>query len=211
MEKAHEIENEINRLQKSALQAQMNPHFIFNCLNSIQGFIMKNQKEAAMEYLSKFAKLIRQYLLASTEDTITIENEMAMLEAYCQLESLRFDGKFEYAVTSSSDHDLLKSHIPPMLIQPFVENAIIHGMKGRKRAGGKININFDANAENILISIKDNGGGILPDKINKAHRSLGVSITQNRLAHIYQGAGHQYDIAIDSNPKGTTVSVTIPR
>lgn len=211
LEKAHEIENEINRLQKSALQAQMNPHFIFNCLNSIQGFIMKNQKEAAMEYLSKFAKLIRQYLLASTEDTITIENEMAMLEAYCELESLRFDGKFEYAVTASSDQELLKSHIPPMLIQPFVENAIIHGMKGRRNAGGKININFDANAENILISIKDNGGGILPDKINKAHRSLGVSITQNRLAHIYQGAGHQYDIAIDSNPHGTTVTVTIPR
>ncbi len=211
LEKAHEIENEINRLQKSALQAQMNPHFIFNCLNSIQGFIMKNQKEAAMEYLSKFAKLIRQYLQASTQETITIADEMAMLEAYCELESLRFDGKFEYEINSSSAEELQHSHIPPMLIQPFVENAIIHGMKGRKTSGGKIAIKFDIASQHVLVSIKDNRGGILPDKINKAHRSLGVSITQNRLAHIYQSAGHRYDISIDSNPDGTTVLVTIPR
>ncbi len=124
------IQTEISNLQRSALQAQMNPHFIFNCLNSIQNFIMQNEKLEAMDYLNRFAHLIRQNLDASTSSTILLSDELDMLKNYIELEQMRFNHAFDYAINIGDKLDIGSTFIPPLLIQPFVENAILHGVAG---------------------------------------------------------------------------------
>jgi len=200
---------EISRLERSALQAQMNPHFIFNCLNSIQNFIMFNDKENAMEYLAKFAKLIRQSLNASTEKKISLHDEVSMLRNYLDLEKLRFKDKFEYTITLANDVIPEELCIPPLLVQPYVENAIIHGMSGKKK-GGKIDLNFFKLSHNQLqVKIRDNGAGYKAPLIACKHKSLGMSIISKRLA--YNNNLNDSDIMIRPNysSEGTEVVITI--
>jgi hypothetical protein len=211
IQERHRIENEINDLQRSALQAQMNPHFIFNCLNSIQQFIMSNDKVQAMEYLSKFAKLIRQYLNASANNQISLHDETSMLNNYCELEALRFNHKFSFNISTHGNMDTHSVFLPPMLIQPFVENAILHGLKGLVNKKGHIEISFKTADSLVEATIADNGSGM---QVNKAssenHRSLGMSITQQRLAYINDSIKKDYKVSIDSSVEGTIVQITIP-
>ena len=206
------IENEMNQLEKSALQAQMNPHFIFNCLNSIQGFIMDNEKEQAMEYLGKFAKLIRLNLNASVDSTIRLDQEILILENYLALEQLRHDHSFSYQITTANNIAIDRVDIPPMLLQPFVENAVLHGMKGID-ADGEIQINFTTDQAMLIIDIKDNGRGHVKTKTSKFHRSLGMSITQKRLAHINRTLNDQYAVEQIPTSQGThnRVKIFIPQ
>ena len=203
------IEREMHELKRSALQAQMNPHFIFNCLNSIQKFIMDNDKENAMEYLGKFARLIRQSLNASTAKTIPLDIEIRMLENYLALEKLRFKNKFDFKITLSNDLDPEEIKIPPLLIQPFAENAILHGMKDKVK-GGFVIIQFSKiNAHQIRVFIKDNGTGIPSGKISKTHQSLGTSITAKRLAFNNQSQDDGFEILPQTSTSGTTIQITI--
>jgi hypothetical protein len=178
------IEKEVNDLERAALQAQMNPHFIFNCLNSIQSYIYKNDKELAMEYLSKFSMLIRQNLNASRENKISLTEEILMLENYLTLEQIRLQHKFTYSILVEKSLDQESIRIPSLLIQPFVENSIKHGISNLK-SDGWVKIEFKSKAENqIEVSIKDNGKKkSLADSI-KSHRSYGSKITSKRLAFI---------------------------
>ena len=112
--------------RRTALRGQMNPHFIFNSLNSIQHFITIRDKEEALNYLSKFSKLIRKILENSREDTVSISNELQLLELYVQLEQLRFNNKFDYHISIDQKIDVENLEIPPLLIQPYIENAILH-------------------------------------------------------------------------------------
>ncbi len=202
------IDNEMSQLEKSALQAQMNPHFIFNCLNSIQGFIMDNDKEQAMEYLGKFAKLIRLNLNASVDSFIRLDQEILILENYLSLEQLRHDYSFSYQIHTAQDIAKEVIHIPPMLLQPFVENAVLHGMKG-KESHGKIQIDFTKDQAMLVIDIRDNGSGSTNAKPSKIHRSLGMSITKKRLAHINSSESEQYAIEQIPTPEGTHNRVRI--
>ena len=201
------IANEINELEKSALQAQMNPHFIFNCLNSIQNFIMENDKESAMQYLGEFAKLIRLNLKASVEDKITLDEEITILENYLNLERLRLNEKFEFQININnikSTNDVL---LPPMLIQPFVENAVIHGMSSTIE-NGEININFDLMESTLFVKVQDNGKyKIKNQESNPNRKSYGVSITQKRLDHINKI--NKSDLQIIHSDKGTEVNFKI--
>jgi len=206
--KSLRIDNEMSQLEKSALQAQMNPHFIFNCLNSIQGFIMENDKEQAMEYLGKFAKLIRLNLNASVDSYIRLDQEILILENYLALEQLRHDHSFTYQISSTPQVTIDTIDIPPMLIQPFVENAVLHGMKD-KSANGKIEINFAIEKEMLVIDIKDNGAGPSIAKKSRMHRSLGMSITKKRLEHINRSESDQYAIEQVSAKEGTHHRVRI--
>ena len=203
------IQTEINNLQRSALQAQMNPHFIFNCLNSIQNFIMQNEKVEAMEYLNRFAHLIRQNLQASTENMIHLDDELSMLENYILLEKMRFDKKFDYTMTIDDDIDTANIIIPPLLLQPFVENAIIHGV-GSLPYKGWINININKVGDKIRITIADNGKGIQNSKSNPVHKSFGMSITQKRLAFINQQHSGLYSIETSSDENGTKITIDVP-
>lgn len=203
------IEREIRNLERSALQAQMNPHFIFNCLNSIQNFIMDNEKENAMEYLGKFAQLIRQSLHASTETKISLHREIQMIQNHLDLEKLRFKNKFDYQINVDTSLNPVEIDIPPLLIQPFVENAILHGMK-EKQIDGWININFSREDKNsIKVSIQDNGAGHTENKITGSHKSLGSSITARRLALNNKIKDGSFVIEPQYSSQGTRIDIVI--
>jgi ligand-binding sensor domain-containing protein len=205
MKKEIEVQQKLRTLEKAALQSQMNPHFIFNCLNSIQRFIMDNDKLAAMDYLSRFAKLIRLTLNASTENEISIYDEVKMLKYYLGLEKLRYKNKFTYEVIVDENVDQHNTFLSPLLVQPLVENAIKHGMKDIEEDGIiEVIISKDDLVHKILV--KDNGSGFSKDWNNNdfidEYRSLGMKITSDRL-------GVNKGISINRSDGWTTVSIQI--
>lgn len=182
-----ETKNTINHLKLSAMKAQMNPHFIFNCLNSIQSFINQGKKEKANYYLVHFSKMVRGCLNASLEKEIPLESEIGWLKNYLELESMRFPNQFDYSIEADDGIDLFDILIPPMLIQPFVENAILHGLlhEGRN-VKGRVEIKFKQENDFLISTIEDNGIGIeiaktIKSQNEKFHKSVGISITQRRL------------------------------
>ncbi len=184
LKKELKIQRQMTDLERSALQAQMNPHFIFNCLNSIQHYILKNEKESAIAYLGSFASLVRSMLNASVVGEILLVEEIKLLNNYLHLEKLRFKNRFSYEIKTGENVDVYEVEIPPLLVQPYVENAVLHGISGRK-IGGEIAIYFEKKASYLEVQIVDNGKGINLEKEAKsnpkAHKSFGMSITQNRL------------------------------
>lgn len=188
LKKEASIEKEINELQRSALQAQMNPHFIFNCLNSIQNFIASGDKDSAMQYLASFAKLVRTTLKASLETTISLQEEVEVLENYLELEKLRFGSRFNYKIVVDNQLDPFDTTLPPLLVQPFVENAIIHGFSFEDRSrSGDIYLAYELIDDLLQVTIRDNGIGIEASKQKKEGKeklrtSLGMQITQKRLS-----------------------------
>ncbi|GJM33550.1 MAG: hypothetical protein DHS20C18_25510 [Saprospiraceae bacterium] len=184
LKEAHQIQLQITGLERSALQAQMNPHFIFNCLNSIQNFILQNEKEAAILYLGSFASLVRSMLNASVSGKILLVEEVKLLNNYLELEQLRFKSRFTYEVRTDGNVDVFEVEIPPLLVQPYVENALLHGISGRK-TGGRVVVVFEKKEDYLEVSIEDNGTGGMPENgqtpKTKNHKSFGMSITRNRL------------------------------
>lgn len=185
LRKSAMVEREMNQLKLSALRAQMNPHFIFNCLNSIQNFISQNDRRNAIGYLAKFARLVRGVLNASMEEEISLKEEVEILENYLDLEKLRFKEKFDYRLNVDEQLDLFEAALPPLLTQPFVENAILHGF-AQKEKGGLVQIDFRQKDGGLEIEIRDNGIGIFQSQDQKRragdkHKSVGVSISRRRL------------------------------
>ena len=191
IQKDADIKTQISNLERSALQAQMNPHFIFNCLSSIQNFILQNDKTQANQYLSTFAGLVRDTLNASVNGKVTLEDEVRMLESYLALEKLRFGQKFDYKIQVAENIDAYDTELPTLIIQPFVENAILHGMKNKKE-NGLININFEKNEDTVNVTITDNGPGINAylnaetltsnsSESTSKYKSMGLNITKKRL------------------------------
>lgn len=180
----YNLQKRVNQLEQKALSAQMNPHFIFNSLNSIQSFLLYQENEKAEKYLLKFSKLIRSTLTNSRETFISIDQEIDLLKNYVELEQMRFQNKFEFNIKSSSS--LSQTLIPPMLIQPFVENAILHGLAKRPQ-NGQLDIEFSKSIDTIVVKISDNGVGLMHEKKSKysTHRSFGTEITKERMA-IYE-------------------------
>jgi len=223
--KKEEEKTRLNRMiaesQMTALRSQMNPHFIFNAINSIQNYILKQNTQQAYDYLTKFSKLIRMVLSNSKENMITIEQELATLSLYVEIEQLRFDKSFDFEINFDKKVDLENCLIPGMLLQPFVENAIWHGimpLEGIKQ--GKITLNVRSDAESLSISIEDNGIGREKSKlINKSatHRSIGMMLSQNRMTILNQARKDKiYNILIEDlyndkkQPAGTKIIITIP-
>lgn len=173
-------------LERRLLQSQMDPHFIFNALGNIQGMILRKDTDLALLYLGKFAKLSRRVLEQSRMETITLEEEIQTLENYIELQQLRLNQSFDYHIECDDSIDQ-QLHIPPLLIQPFVENAIEHGLKPLEALQkGMLLISFEEKQEeNLLIcTIKDNGIGLTASrkqKTNDSHRSLSTKITDERL------------------------------
>lgn len=185
--KAEEEKAEINiqlaAYQMTALRAQMNPHFIFNAINSIQRFVLGNDQQTAYSYLAKFSRLIRQVLNNSKEELITVKEELDTLNLYVEMENLRFEKNFDFETEIDPAVSLTETQIPCMLIQPFVENAIWHGIMplGDLRKG-KIKLQFLRKGLSLLIMIEDNGVGRNQNSsASKTHKSMGISIARNRL------------------------------
>ncbi len=202
-----------------ALRSQMNPHFIFNTLSSIQSFITQNNSETAVSYLSKFSKLMRSTLENTQQQKISIKDEIEMLSLYMDLEKLRLYNKFDYTITSSDDIDTQFDEIPPLLIQPFIENAIWHGIS-HKDGKGLIKINFELIDENTLkCTIEDNGVGREKAKEitakHKKNKSLGMSITKERLEIINSLKSSALNVEItdlkeNNEAIGTKIEIFIP-
>jgi len=172
-------------LQQKLFRLQMNPHFIFNSLASIQGFISEKDPRTANRYLSRFAKLIRNILDSSVEEFIPLEEEISTIENYLELQKVRYEGKFDYVIEVDESIDKEMMTIPPMLAQPFIENAVEHGIM-HKESIGNIRIKIKQNQNMILLEIEDDGvgrekaGEILADR-DPGHQSMATAITRERI------------------------------
>ncbi|MBS1910841.1 MAG: histidine kinase [Bacteroidetes bacterium] len=201
--------------QLQALRAQMNPHFIFNSLNSILHFIVGHDTESAHRYLSKFSRLMRATLENSKAETISLADELEQLRLYLDLESLRFDNSFTYRITVDPAINTNNMEVPPMLIQPYVENAIKHGLAHRS-SPGTLTIDFRQTPAHLVCSIIDNGvGRIRAAQIQKNalvdHRSYGMEITRNRLDTLSLLSRQRYTLEVTDlvDPTGAAAGTRI--
>jgi LytS/YehU family sensor histidine kinase len=217
--KEESLQHQATELEMQALRAQMNPHFIFNSLNSINMFILENNKLQASEYLSKFSRLVRLILQNSQEALIPLERELEALQLYLELESLRFENKCEYKISVSDDVDTTVMKVPPLIIQPYAENAIWHGLMHKKEKG---HLEIELYLEKILFcKITDDGIGRkeateLKNKSTSTHKSIGMRITADRIAMLQQQKQNRTFISItdlvlpDGSSGGTEVLLKIP-
>lgn len=181
----HELESSIDLYRQQSLTRQMDPHFVFNSLNSIQSYIMKSDRLAASSYLSKFSKLMRLILSNSQASNVLLKDEVQALNLYLELESLRFQHKFEYELKVAREIDANLTYIPAFLIQPFVENAIWHGIMHLK-GQGRITIEFIRKGEQIICYVEDNGVGriksqAIKNETGRQRPSFGVNLVESRL------------------------------
>ncbi len=178
-------EGELKKHELRSLRAMMNPHFIFNSLNSIKSYIIGNESRMATDYLNKFSDLIRRILNNSRLEQITLDEELNTLDLYIQMESMRLEGKFEYQITCGPEVDKHRVMIAPLIIQPFVENAIWHGLVN-KEGDRLLKIDVYKNKEGVAIHVLDNGIGrakarSLSDNNPLKRKSFGINITENRI------------------------------
>ncbi len=213
-----EEEQRMSELRLSALRAQMNPHFIFNAINSIQHYILNKDSDKAYGYLAKFSKLIRLVLDQSQSKTITLKQELEILGLYLELEKLRFEKPITVSVNVPGDIDQSGIRLPGMLIQPYVENAIWHGLLPLQDRDGVLTINITEEGENLTIAIEDNGvGRAASDGYQKdpERRSYGMLITSERLKLMGRTDFNVNSVAItdlrdeSDKPTGTRVEITI--
>jgi len=214
-----ELQQQKTELEMQALRAQLNPHFIFNCLNSINRFIIKNDAAKAADYLTKFAKLIRIVLEQSGKPFIPLEDELKCLQLYMDLEALRFEIPFQYEINCDGINTS-SVMIPTLLIQPFIENAIWHGLQGKNHGNGKISVSMNVQDDILYCKICDNGIGraatIIKEKTKTGKQSLGINLTEHRLQLIdplkKERVGIEiHDLVNDAgHSEGTCVNIKIP-
>lgn len=203
--KEHDFNLMIAKAEHDALKAQMNPHFIFNSLNAIQNLVLKNKTNEAFQYLGSFSKLVRSILNNSRSLSITISKEIEFLELYLKLESLRFSNKFNSKISFDSKLNVHLS-IPSMIIQPFVENSIIHGLLNlEERISPRLVIHFYDDNDFLYCLVEDNGTGYHQSEVKKS--SLGLKIIKDRL-NLYDSSGKS-SYTIESGANGTKVVLKI--
>jgi tetratricopeptide (TPR) repeat protein len=213
-----EWQRHAGELEMQALRAQMNPHFIFNCLSSINNFIVKNETDTASDYLTRFSRLIRLVLLNSQKSLIHLEDEIEMLRLYLEMEKLRFKNLFNYSIRYTHEIEPSNIYIPPLLLQPFCENAIWHGLM-HKDGVGELEIFISKQGEMVVCTITDNGIGRekaadLKTKSAEKLKSLGLKLTAKRLALFNTGNSGEIfyrmeDVIQDGAIAGTCVTVSI--
>lgn len=206
---------QMNRqLEKRMLRAQMNPHFIFNSLGSIQHLISTNDKKGALTYLSKFSKLLRQVLESSVNISLVLSEEIELLKIYVELEALRFDHSFTYQFEIDENLDIDAHEVPMLLVQPYIENAIIHGLMP-KEGNKELKVSFSDKGDDIECVIEDNGVGLTQTEARKSNRiSRGMSITERRIQALKQHSAQQLvkiENLNDENRSGTRVTIVIPK
>jgi len=208
-------------LEHIALQAQMNPHFIFNCLNSIQQFVFDKDMMATNEYISSFARLIRATLNHSSRPFISVSEEVEYLSDYLALEKMRFKEKLDYIVYTEPGMDVDRMLLPPMLLQPYVENSVRHGLRHKTKGQGYVRIHFRRQAERLVVTIRDNGIGRKKAMEYKTgehieYQSKGMSLTSARIQMINVLYGSQIDVNIEDlqddagQPEGTRIVISFP-
>lgn len=214
------LENELNKSKLTSIKSQMNPHFFYNALNTIQSYIFINDKKNASNYLSKFSKLTRMILEMSEKDTISIGEEIEALNLYLALEQMRFEDDFYFEIKISFEIDKEMDKIPPMLVQPYIENAIKHGLL-HKEGKKNLSVLFESIENNLLVTINDNGvGRKRSEQLNKIkdskHQSFSTQANKKRLEILNKSKNKLVAVIITDNyneignATGTTVKLTIP-
>jgi len=200
------LENKALKFEQQALQLQMNPHFIFNVLNSINGMIATNDNANARKYINEFSQLMRSVLNQSRTEMISLEDEINYLKKYMSLERVTRNSSFEYEILVDPHLDI-ESKTLPMIIQPFVENSIIHGFKNLERQA-KLQVIFKEEKNQLMVLVEDNGIGRKPKEIGN-HQSLGLTVVNERLGKDF---GYTFDDlkAQDGLPSGTRVKIKMP-
>ena len=212
-------QQQLSELEMQTLRSQMNPHFIFNCLSSINRFILKNKTEEASDYLTKFSRLIRMVLNNSRQSFISLEDELETLRLYLEMERLRFKNSFDYSFTYNNSVEAESIFIPPLLLQPFAENAIWHGLMN-KQDNGFLNFDFSVEEKLLICIITDNGVGreraeLLKSKSAEKQKSMGLKITTKRLSLLNNNSSQQTFFTIEDltdengNAIGTRVHLKI--
>jgi sensor histidine kinase YesM len=188
----------------------MNPHFLFNSLNSVQNLVQQNKGREAHLYLSDFAGLIRKVLNNSEKEEVSLAEELEMIEQYLNLEKLRFD--FMFSVSVASEIDRFNTLVPSMLLQPFVENAVIHGLQPKpENRLLKIEITKEGKETGLKICIEDNGiGRAAAKEIAKAKNGKGTKLMKERLTILQEKQGEKYSLKIVDLDVGTRVEILIP-
>ncbi|MDI1356410.1 MAG: two-component regulator propeller domain-containing protein [bacterium] len=212
---------EMSKMELKALRSQMNPHFIFNSLNAIQHYILHSKSDEAIKYLNKFARLVRLILNSSEKPTVTVGDDLEALKLYLELEQMRFEDKFDYEIIVDSSVDADYDIMPPLVMQPYVENAILHGLNPRPEKG-ILTIRLHSENNFLICTITDNGIGreksaeIRKTMPVKNHKSLGMKITEDRLKILNEINNSQLSVTITdlkdvhNNSLGTKVQLFIP-
>jgi LytS/YehU family sensor histidine kinase len=215
-----ELKAKLLMLEQQSMNSSMNRHFIFNALNSIQYYINRQDRKLANQYLTDFAKLIRKNLDSGQENYTPLSEELDRLELYLKLEQMRFPGAFEYKIITTGILNLNTLRIPAMLLQPFLENSIWHGLIP-KGSEGFLKLEVTEISERLMITIEDNGIGIEASQLRKTssdtHISKGMEITRNRLDLIQQMTQVAIllegptDITLPSGKQVTRVKLIFPK
>jgi len=225
-----ETKQKMADVEMQALRAQMNPHFIFNCLNSINRYIVKSDQATASLYLTRFAKLIRLILDNSNSSTVTLTNELEALKLYIEMEAIRFETKFTYSIKTDKNVQPDAIFVPPLIIQPYVENSIWHGLYVEnsiwhgllhKEEAGHLDIHVSLTNHILTCTIEDNGVGRekakeLKSKSASTKKSLGMKLTEDRLALLNKQTQLESTVVItdlyhtNGSPAGTRVIIQIP-
>lgn len=221
LKEANAQQKQFAALEQQALQAQMNPHFIFNCLNGIQQYILTGNKEKANEYLTCFARLIRQTLDNSGKKTISITQEVQYLREYLEMEKMRTGNAFTYKIILDKNTDAAGTEIPAMLLQPYVENALRHGLRYKTDGTGEVIISFIKNDDILQCTVKDNGAGRkhaleMKGKQHIEYQSKGMNLTARRIDLLNKINDAKMSVVIkdlyhnDAASAGTEVIIQIP-
>ncbi|GAB2837860.1 histidine kinase [Ferruginibacter profundus] len=221
LEEKNNYQKQLALLEQQALQSQMNPHFIFNCLNSIQQYILTNEKEKANQYLTGFAALIRQTLDISSQKSITVSEEASYLKKYLNMERMRFGDTFNYSITINNNVKADYIHMPALLLQPYVENSLRHGIRYKTDGAGKVIIDFCVKENRLHCTIKDNGIGrdkaaAFKSKQHIEYQSKGMSLTSKRIELLNSVNENKIVATVtdllndDNTAAGTVVEINIP-
>ncbi|MBV9961139.1 MAG: histidine kinase [Parafilimonas sp.] len=211
---------QIAELKQKALKSQISPHFIFNCLNSIQQYIVEKNVEDSNIFISRFSELIRKTLDYSEKNEITIKEELNYLKTYLLLEQERFENNFQFEIKVSLQNEIENNYIPPLILQPLVENAIKHGIRSRNDNNGTIEITVEFKSAYVSLTVKDNGQGIFHTLKSKTalfsdYQSMGIQLVQERINALKDISGEEAKITIqevdDKNfYHGTIINIEIP-
>lgn len=221
LKETNALQKQFAAMEQQALQAQMNPHFIFNCLNGIQQYILTGNKEKANEYLTCFARLIRQTLDNSGKKTISVTQEVQYLTEYLEMEKMRSGNAFTYNISIDNNTDAAGTEIPAMLLQPYVENALRHGLRYKTNGTGEVMIRFEKNEKTLLCIVRDNGVGRkyaqeMKGKQHIEYQSKGMNLTARRIELLNKINDVKMAVVIkdlyhnDHTPAGTEVIIQIP-
>jgi hypothetical protein len=205
------IARQMAELELKAIRLQMNPHFIFNCLNSIQMFSLKGEMEQVQYYMGAFSALIRMTLNLSRKNFITLEEEVDYLKTYLTLEKMRLGPKLDFQISHDPQLTLSTTEIPPLLLQPYVENAIKHGIAPLKDRTGLLSVSFESGEDALYCRIRDNGVGFAPKLPENAlhHHSVGMVLGNERAALLNSIYGNYLHIQVENLSTATGNSGTL--